>query len=563
MSKKLLAFLIPSFFFLIIILIFFLNQRKINEKVENFLEWGKAQISQFSKKESEIEEIKKEISGLREEIIRMKNNTYLESEEIKSSESKIEKESEIEEEKWCQKSENQNPKREVIFNEICWMGDKDSSYNEWIELKNISKNDLDLTGWQLKNKDEKIKIVLEGKIKKDGFFILERGEDALPEIESDFVFKGAIKNENEALFLFDKDCNLEDEVFANPNWPAGDNLTKRTAERKKDFNWQTSQNPGGTPKAENSQGFVETKEEKQPKITLNYPFEVFGQKEFEVSLSVSDLESKTYDIKISIESDSQILSEIFDPSQNSWQSSNYYLKEYFTGSSFSGNFKLKIKTTNFIGDAKIFAKIRDSKSQKIVSQFEDRIKIKQEETPLIGEETPLASEETQTSSSTFCTKILISEIQIVPTEERFIELYNSCNSEINLTGWYIQRKTATGKDWTSLVSSTYFEGKILQPKSYFLITRSPRENSDIVKEDLTLTEDNVILIKNQNREIVDKVGWGNAQDSETAPAINPDSGKSIGRKWSDVLGSYVDNDNNQTDFSIQNPTPKAKNSVSQ
>jgi competence ComEA-like helix-hairpin-helix protein len=156
-------------------------------------------------------------------------------------------------------------------------------------------------------------------------------------------------------------------------------------------------------------------------------------------------------------------------------------------------------------------------------------------------------------------KILISEIQVSPTGERFIELYNPNDQNVDLTGWYIQRKTKTGTTWTSLVSSTKFEGKSVQPQSHFLIARSSTFNPEILLENLTLTENNVILIKNPNREIVDKVGWGEAQDYETAPASNPPTGQSIGRKWSGASGNYIDTDNNQNDFEIQTPTPKTKN----
>lgn len=376
MPKNSLFFLIFSFVFLVSFSFLFLNQKNLSKKLTDF-ESKKAELAEIGNQE--IERIKKEIFDLREEIIKMKNKNHSETEKVAGVETF--KEPKKEKEKWCQKTESQNPKREVIFNEICWMGNEESSFNEWIELKNLSGKDLDLTGWQLKNKDETIKIILEGKIKKDGFFILERGEDALPEIESDFIFRGAIKNEDEALFLFDENCNLQDEVFANPKWPAGDRETKRTMERKSDFTWQTSENPGGTPKSENSQGFSETREIKsEPKITLDYPSEVFGGKEFLVLLSVSNLEEKTYDVKISVESENQILSEILDQKENSWQSSNYYLKEIFIGPSFSGNFRLKIKTKDFIGEAKIIAKIRDSKSpSKIPIQFSDKIRINQEE----------------------------------------------------------------------------------------------------------------------------------------------------------------------------------------
>ena len=155
-------------------------------------------------------------------------------------------------------------------------------------------------------------------------------------------------------------------------------------------------------------------------------------------------------------------------------------------------------------------------------------------------------------------KILISEIQISPIEERFIELYNPNDQDVDLTGWYIQRKTETGTSWDSLISSTKFEGKSIQPQSHFLIGRTSTFSPEILLEDLTLTENNVISLKNPNREIVDKVGWGTAQDYEGAPTLNPQSGKSIGRKWIEGTG-YQDTDNNSVDFEIQTPTPKAKN----
>ncbi len=278
-----------------------------------------------------------------------------------------------------------------------------------------------------------------------------------------------------------------------------------------------------------------TKEEKKPKINLNYPLEVFGQKEFEVSLSVSDLESKSYDIKISVESDSQILSEIFDPRENSWQSSNYYLKEFFTGSSLSGNFRLKIKTKNFIGDAKIFAKIRDSKTEEIVTQFEDRIKVKQEEMPTI-------TQEAQPPSSNL-SNILISEVKIaekIGDKNIFIEFYNPNSTAINLTGFYILRNE------NSFVTQNMLSGKEICSKCYFLLTRkgSIWDNIADLTFDDTLNENDKITLKlkksSNEYEVIDEISW------TTIP-----SGFSFGRKW---------NGQNYGNFEFQTPTPKAQNS---
>lgn len=49
----------------------------------------------------------------------------------------------------------------MIINEINWAGDYDSYQNEWIELKNISGRYLDISGFQLIDKNEDIKIIFE------------------------------------------------------------------------------------------------------------------------------------------------------------------------------------------------------------------------------------------------------------------------------------------------------------------------------------------------------------------------------------------------------------------
>lgn len=148
--------------------------------------------------------------------------------------------------------------QKLIINEIAWMGTGESAANEWIELKNISGGAIDLTDWQLLDKDEQIKINLglmnNAKLGAGGFVILERTDDAtVPNIAADFIYAGALSNSDESLRLFDSQCNLVDEVSANPDWPAGNNTEKKTMERDiSGFGWRTSSVVGGTPKRENS-----------------------------------------------------------------------------------------------------------------------------------------------------------------------------------------------------------------------------------------------------------------------------------------------------------------------
>ena len=158
---------------------------------------------------------------------------------------------------FCAVPGGQSPaQNKVIFNEIAWMGTVNSANDEWIELKNISGNSVDLTGWQILDKDEQIKIVFGNfTLAPNAFFLLERtDDDSAPGISADFIYTGALNNNNETLYLFDKNCTLQDKVAATPDWPAGDNSSKKTMERKTNLAWQTSRSSGGTAKAENSSG---------------------------------------------------------------------------------------------------------------------------------------------------------------------------------------------------------------------------------------------------------------------------------------------------------------------
>lgn len=134
--------------------------------------------------------------------------------------------------------------KNVVFNEVAWMGSEGDSKREWIELKNISSFAISLTGWELLDKSGRINVHFGSRvlIPSNGFHIVSRGSD----------FTGTINNSDEALYLFDADCGLRDAVVANPKWPAGDAKQWMTAERNPDFSWHTSQLAGGTPERENS-----------------------------------------------------------------------------------------------------------------------------------------------------------------------------------------------------------------------------------------------------------------------------------------------------------------------
>ena len=149
---------------------------------------------------------------------------------------------------------------EVVINEVAWMGTTVSYNDEWIELYNNTTSTINLDGWVLKAIDGNPEINLTGTISTNSFFLLERTDDnTIPGVPADKIYKGALDNNGETLELYDNYGNLIDSLSCSSGWFAGDNSTKQTMERKNpqlsgsdSSNWQTSQNPGGTPKTQNS-----------------------------------------------------------------------------------------------------------------------------------------------------------------------------------------------------------------------------------------------------------------------------------------------------------------------
>jgi len=224
---------------------------------------------------------------------------------------------------------------EVVINEVAWMGTIVSYNDEWIELYNDTHSSIDLEGWILKGLLKGPEIKLSGQIPSQGFYLLERTDDeTVPGILAEKIYTGSLNNSGENLELYDNFGNLIDVINCSSGWFWGDNDTKQTMERKNPElegsdhnNWQTSQNPGGTPKTQNSiivqiepQPQAELDEsvvEVKPQQPIIYPtgvvineilpspegpdeeeewIEIFNQNDFEVDLTgwqIQDVAGKT------------------------------------------------------------------------------------------------------------------------------------------------------------------------------------------------------------------------------------------------------------------------------
>ncbi len=150
---------------------------------------------------------------------------------------------------------------DVVISEIAWMGTTASSSDEWIELRNNTAQDIDLTGWTLNASDGSPVITLVGTISANGYYLLERTDDtSVADVVADRIYTGALGNTGEVLELRDDGGQVIDSV---DSWYAGDSANRFTMERidptqsgNQASNWATSTSsyPGGngTPRAANS-----------------------------------------------------------------------------------------------------------------------------------------------------------------------------------------------------------------------------------------------------------------------------------------------------------------------
>jgi len=152
---------------------------------------------------------------------------------------------------------------DVLINEVAWMGTLTSANDEWIELYNQTEGAISIESWRIESSDGSPKINLTGVIPAQSFWLLERTDDSsVANISADQIYTGALNNNGETLELYNTG-ELIDSLIGSGAWPAGDNSTKQTMERKDDKSWQTSRDAGGTPKAKNSAPV----EEKTPRLT--------------------------------------------------------------------------------------------------------------------------------------------------------------------------------------------------------------------------------------------------------------------------------------------------------
>ncbi|MBE0642747.1 MAG: lamin tail domain-containing protein [Bacteroidetes bacterium] len=151
----------------------------------------------------------------------------------------------------------------------------------------------------------------------------------------------------------------------------------------------------------------------------------------------------------------------------------------------------------------------------------------------------------------------------------FVEIYNPTNSPVNISGWKLEYRSASGSSYNGLV--TVSEGTMMPPKSYFLFagpTWSGTPSADAAWGASGMADNGGLRITTASGAEVDRVGFGTGNDPEGSPAPNHGDAandNSVERKASasstaaslgvggaeELAGNGWDSDNNAADFVVQ------------
>lgn len=129
---------------------------------------------------------------------------------------------------------------DIIINEVMWMGSRSSSLDEWIELKNLTSNPINLEGWIIENGASaggEITIPVGYLIPANGYFLIgnysENDSSSSLNVVVDLVnSRLSLANSNNGhLILKDNTDKVIDQAKGD-SWPAGvDGTLKQSMQR--------------------------------------------------------------------------------------------------------------------------------------------------------------------------------------------------------------------------------------------------------------------------------------------------------------------------------------------
>lgn len=133
---------------------------------------------------------------------------------------------------WTTAPTDEIKKGDVVINEVMWMGSIGHDSDEWIELRNTTNHDIDLSNWYIENASSSTSgnfSIESGTISAKGYFLIANYHSSSASsnlsIDANIVNTTLeLKNENNGdLALATSSHAIIDSAKGSPHWPAGCN----------------------------------------------------------------------------------------------------------------------------------------------------------------------------------------------------------------------------------------------------------------------------------------------------------------------------------------------------
>jgi len=252
---------------------------------------------------------------------------------------------------------------QVILNEIM-PHTTNSWHNEWVELYNPSGNTLNLNLWKIRDNSSydnfsliiypnSFALIVDNN-NYNGSLLGCNAFDIFPESCAELANIGSGLNDDwDNLTLYDSNFSFIDNFV----WDENIKDSGKSWARNASSSWQICiPTPGETNNCP---------EPPNPRIELLFPAYIVRNNVFAVLMNVSDYDDGFYDIKIDIfnaSNSSQRISKIWDPQEQEWKSTNYYLYGLLNINNSNGNYLSFLNIEDYLGPALIYSKIRKSGS---------------------------------------------------------------------------------------------------------------------------------------------------------------------------------------------------------
>ncbi len=147
------------------------------------------------------------------------------------------------------------------------------------------------------------------------------------------------------------------------------------------------------------------------------------------------------------------------------------------------------------------------------------------------------------------TDVVISELSMgsaTSATEEFAELYNNSDYPINISNWSIYYRSALGSTYSKKASFTATAD--IQPHSFYLVSTNSINNTLLISG--MAQTGGVVELRDDKGNVLDRVGYGNANLSNGKPAAAAQAGESIYRQYDEYSRTMINTNDNLSDFYI-------------